>query len=112
MLALSPQEGSIKAPWAPAADVHRIAEGWLLKFELAGVRRDDVRVSLDDNSLTVEGVRRDWSVEEDPECHSMEISYSHFSRSIELPDGVQGAQIAVEYTDGMLVVRLQAGESQ
>ena len=61
--------------------------------------------------VTVSGVRRDWMLDEGGCRHySMEINYCSFSRTIELPDDLQGARVAVDYRDGILSVRIAQRE--
>src|SRR5205807_3254442 len=73
------------APWEPAADVYRTRHGWIVKFDLAGVRPDDIELTALGNTLSVRGVRRDH-VREEGCCHyRMEIAYSRFERTLELP---------------------------
>jgi HSP20 family protein len=98
-----------EAAWSPAVDVYRTPEGWLLKFELAGVRREDVRILVEGRRLTVEGVRRDRSAQATGQCYSLEITYSRFSRSIELPGELRAPRVAAECEDGMLIVHVQEG---
>ena len=90
--------------WRPAADVYRTPDGWLLKFELAGVRLDDIHVSARGSGITVSGVRRD-TVEQECCQYSMEISYSRFERTIHLPCELESAELNVEYQHGILLVR-------
>jgi HSP20 family protein len=93
--------------WQPALDVYRAACGWILKFDLAGVRMEDVHVHIGKHSVTVNGVRRDSMLEEAGCCHySMEISYSRFERTIELPDDLDTARFRLDYRDGILFVRI------
>jgi HSP20 family protein len=102
----SPGEGLLQpAGWRPAADVYRVRDGWLVKFDLAGVRPEDIRVSVCGRRLTVEGTRRDWQIDESQSHYYMEIAYSQFERSIELPCDLQQGRIATQYRDGMLLVR-------
>ena len=72
--------------WHPAVDVYRTANGWILKFDLAGVRLDDIHVHVARRTVTVSGVRRDCLHETGCSHYSMEIRYSGFERTIELPD--------------------------
>jgi HSP20 family protein len=97
--------------WSPRVDVYRTPAGWLLKFELAGVRPEDIRLSVCGRRVIVHGCRRDWFVEEGHHHYLMEIAYSHFERSVELPGNLEPAHMATEYRDGMLVVRIET-ESQ
>src|SRR5437762_10476364 len=69
-------ETARQADWQPSVDVYRSRRGWLLKFDLAGVRPQDIELTLAGNILTVRGVRRD-AVREEGYCHyRMEIAYS------------------------------------
>jgi HSP20 family protein len=97
--------------WQPAVDIYKTVTGWVLKFDLAGVRMEDVHVQVSRRTVTVSGVRRDWMLE-DSGCrhYSMEISYSRFQRMIELPDDIQSARMAVDYRDGILTVRIAQRE--
>ncbi len=92
--------------WQPPADVYRTSGGWLVKFELAGVRPDEVRLSVEGHSLILRGVRRDICIEEGQRSYSMEISYNEFQRAIEFPCDLERMEIASDYRDGMLFVRL------
>jgi HSP20 family protein len=95
--------------WRPAMDVYRTREGWLVKFELAGVRPEDMELRARGRRLTVRGIRRDCCAGKDCTNHVMEIPYSHFERTIELPCDLDAAPIAAEFDQGMLMVRIQAG---
>ena len=97
---------NLQAAWQPAADVYRCESGWLLKFDLAGVRQEDVAIRVSGTKVIVSGTRRDWRVYQRQEAHSMEIAYSHFERSVELPEEVVRAEIRTEYRDGMLLVHV------
>jgi HSP20 family protein len=91
--------------WCPAADVYRLRRGWLVKFELAGVKAEDIDLSALGNRLTLRGVRRD-TVTEACSYYRMEIDYSHFERSVELPCDLKRADITTEFRDGMLLVHI------
>ena len=93
--------------WQPAVDVYQTNKGWLVKYELAGVRPEDIRLTASGQRLTVEGRRRDCFAEEECCCYRMEISYSHFERTIELPADLERADIAPRFENGMLLVRIE-----
>ena len=90
--------------WQPAVDLYRGEEGWLLKFELAGVRQEDIQVRLDARGVTVYGTRLDRRPYEFPEAHLIEIAYSQFERCVPLPEPVEDVQFRLEHQDGMLFV--------
>lgn len=97
------------SPWCPATDVYRGRQGWIVKMELAGVRPEDLEVTVLGRRLTVRGVRRDWTAPEGCRYYQMEIAYSPFERSIELPCDLERADVTSEYRDGMLLVRIPDG---
>jgi HSP20 family protein len=106
-------EAAHSAPWQPNTDIYRTADGWLVKFELAGVRADDIDLQVLVNRMTLRGIRRDNVLEDTGRQHTpsaihyrMEISYSTFERSLELPCDLSRAQIETEFRDGMLLVRI------
>lgn len=92
--------------WQPRADLYRCSGKLLVKLELAGVSQQDLNVYLRQQSLVVEGRRRDLSVADTTEFLSMEISYDYFKRVFELPAGVNPKGIETEYRDGMLLIHL------
>lgn len=95
-----------RALWQPSADIYRTRNGWLLKFDLAGVRPEDVKVSVRGRRVSVSGVRRDLIVEEGCSYYSMEISYNRFERSLEMPADLENARITLEARNGLLLVRM------
>jgi HSP20 family protein len=93
--------------WQPAVDVYQTRNGWLVKFDLAGVRPEDIRLHIDGSHLTVHGTRRDWSLEEGCSHFLMEIAYSRFERTVSLPANLERARVTMEHRHGMLLVRIQ-----
>ena len=92
--------------WQPRADVYRLPDGWLVKLELAGVRPEDVRLEARGPALRVHGTRRDECPCEGLNCHQLEIAYSRFERTLELPGISESVAITTSYLDGMLTVRI------
>ena len=96
--------------WRPAADVYRTAKGWLVKFDLAGVREQDLSLAVSGRTLSVSGTRRDHTTEEGCRHYRLEIMYSHFQRTIELPIDLESARINSQLSDGMLCVSIEQGQ--
>lgn len=92
--------------WEPPVDIYRRGDEWLLKFDLAGVRAEDVQVRITGSRITVAGIRRDWVVEQGFSYHSMEISYNRFERTVDLPGDFSGREFRLEARDGLLLVRV------
>jgi HSP20 family protein len=93
--------------WSPMADVYRTRTGWILKFDLAGVRPEDIRITAEGCRITVRGTRRDSVLQEEGySCYAMEISYNRFERTIELPCEFDNPRVDLEFHDGILLVRV------
>lgn len=97
--------------WQPPADVYRTPDGWLIKYELAGVRPEEIKLTVEGRSLVLRGVRRDICIEQGQRSYSMEISYNSFERAIALPCELGCLDISTDYRDGMLLVRLMTRPS-
>jgi HSP20 family molecular chaperone IbpA len=97
--------------WQPAVDAYRTPGGWVLKYELAGVAPSEVEVTVSGRTVTVRGARRDVRTEDDQQSFCMEISYNRFERSLELPCDLSTMDVATQYRDGMLLVRLTCKET-
>lgn len=107
-VSLSSENGAYQESiWQPPADIYRIEQGWLIKLDLAGVRSEDIQLSVRGQHLIIQGLRRDWIVEAGQQYYSMEIAYNRFKRVIELPTPLEHARIATEYRDGMLLIWLE-----
>lgn len=97
--------------WQPAVDAYQTPDGWLLKYELAGVAPDEVEIRLEGRAITLRGVRRDVRIEDHRQSYCMEISYNQFERTLTLPCEMDTMNVATQYRDGMLIVRLTCQET-
>jgi HSP20 family protein len=107
-----PVAGSGRTGWQPLVDVYRTPDGWLVKADLAGVEPHDLMLTIEGSRLTLCGSRRDWTLEEGCCHYRLEISYSHFERTIDLPDNLERADITTEFRQGMLLVRIRKEASR
>ena len=90
--------------WQPACDIYRTSEGWVVKFDLAGIDPDEVSVTIVDHKLVVRGTRRDHMLREGVSHYHMEITYSRFERRLSLPCNLESAEVRTEYHNGLLLV--------
>lgn len=98
--------GEIKLEWSPAVDIKETDGEYLVKAELPGVKREEVKVRLEDNVLTIEGERRHEKEEKGEKTHRVERFYGSFCRSFTLPDNADAANIRAESRDGILNVHI------
>ena len=92
--------------WQPSVDVYRSSQGWKIKFDLAGVKPEDIQVLVSGDNLIVRGVRRDTAMSEGWSYHQLEITYSRFERVLAIPCDLSQATIRSEYVDGWLILHL------
>ena len=92
--------------WQPLADVYETDEAWVIVLELAGVRKGDFSVTLNEGVLTVRGSRRDEFVGKWRTYHQAEINYNEFERSFHLPQGTDEGTIKALYKDGLLTITI------
>src|SRR5712671_1812322 len=108
-LAGSPPESAGDAHWIPNTDVYVTEDMLVIKVELAGMRKEDLELTVEDNSLTITGHRPDGC--RAPKCKFlvMEIDYGSFQSVIELPQGYNLNQAKAAYQNGFLRVDVPQG---
>ena len=94
--------------WVPNVDILEKDNQFVIKAELAGIPKEDIKVEIDDNVLTLSGERK--SEVTDEKQHRVERYYGKFSRRFSLPDNVNEAEIKAESKDGILVLTLPKQE--
>jgi HSP20 family protein len=97
------------ADWAPPVDIGETDKAYLIKAEIPGVKKEDVKIILQNGMLTIQGERKKEK-EEDKKYHRIERSYGIFARSFTVPDDADENAIKAEFKDGMLNVTLGKSE--
>ena len=92
--------------WSPRVDIVEDEKEFLVKAELPDIKREDVKVTVDDGVLTISGERRQEKEEKNKRYHRIEREYGSFLRSFTLPAATSGDKVAAEFKDGMLKVHL------
>jgi HSP20 family protein len=92
--------------WAPSVDIAETAEEYQIKAELPELRKEDIKVSVENNTLRIEGERRQEKEEKGKKWHRVERSYGSFLRTFTLPENADGAKMSAEYKNGVLNVHL------
>ncbi len=96
------------ADWAPVVDIKEDDGEYVIKAELPEVKKEDVKVSLKDGVLVIQGERTMEKEEGEPKgkYHRIERAYGSFARSFSLPENVETGNIRAEHKEGMLYVHL------
>ena len=97
------------ADWAPAVDISEDDKEFLVKAELPGLKREEVKVTVENGVLSIAGERKSEKEEKDKRYHRVERSYGSFVRSFTLPEGVDTGKVTAEFKDGVLHLRLAKG---
>jgi HSP20 family protein len=92
--------------WAPTADISETDKEYLVKAELPGIKREDVKVTVEHGVLTIQGERKYENEEKDEKYHRIERSYGSFFRSFSLPQNAAAGDIRAESRDGVLLVHI------
>lgn len=92
--------------WTPSADISETDTAYLIKAEIPGVKKEDVKVTLQDGILTIQGERKSEKEEKDKKFHRIECSYGSFMRSFRVPDDADESGVKAEFKDGILNVTL------
>jgi len=98
--------------WSPAIEVKQQEGNLLISAELPGLRKEDVKVHIDGDTLVVEGERKQEQEEKREGYYHSERSYGRYYRSIPLPEGAKTEQTAARFDNGVLEVRIPIPETR
>jgi HSP20 family protein len=94
------------ADWSPEVDISEDDRGYLLKADLPEMKKDDVRVTVEDGILSVSGERKTEKEDHKKKFHRIERSFGTFRRSFTLPEDADSTKVTAEFHDGVLKVHL------
>jgi HSP20 family protein len=100
------QELMATGDWAPRVDISETDHEFIIKAEIPEVGKEDLKVTVDNNVLTIRGERKQEKEEKGKKFHRVERYYGTFARSFTLPENVDQAKIEASFKDGMLNLRL------
>jgi|KBSSwiStaDraftv2_1062776.scaffolds.fasta_scaffold74059_4 HSP20 family protein len=94
--------------WVPELEVLQKNGQFIVRADLPGLKKDDVKVELTDNLLTISGERKEEKEEKREGYCRSERSYGSFYRQIPLPEGAKADTAKAEFNDGVLEITMQA----
>jgi HSP20 family protein len=97
--------------WAPVIDIEEDKDNIVVKVEIPGMRKDDIKIAVHGNMLSVSGERKQENEVKDKTYHRIERAYGKFSRIITLPSEIDADKIRASYKDGLLKINLPKMES-
>jgi len=99
------------ARWGPPLDIAEEPNRYVFSVELPGVKKEDVTVEIDQNTLTIRGEKRSEHADEGERPRHVERRYGAFSRSFTLPADATGEKIEASFSDGVLTIRVPRSEA-
>ena len=104
------ENGSLTSSWLPPCDVFEDKNSVKIVAEIPGVDAEDVKISLENNLLTLRGEKKQHAEEQSERVHRYERSYGVFERTFSLPTTVDPEKIDAQYSHGVLTVTVPKSE--
>lgn len=92
------------ADWLPSVDISETDSAYLIKGEIPGVEKEDIKITLERGMLTIQGERKQEREEKGEKFYRCECSYGNFVRSFRIPEDADESAIKAEFKNGMLNV--------
>lgn len=100
------QELVTAGDWTPRVDISETDGEFVIKAEIPEVKKEDVKVNVDNGVLTIQGERRQEKEEKGRKFHRVERSYGSFVRRFTLPENVDDSGIRASFKDGLLNLQI------
>lgn len=104
--------GGVARRWMPAMDLAETEDHFVLRADLPGLSQDDVKIELEDGTLTVSGERKSEQETKDEGFYRVERAFGSFSRSLTLPQGVDPEGVTAQFDRGVLEIRIPKPEQR
>ena len=103
-------DGIFAGHLAPPVDIYETGEELVIKAELPGVDKEDIKLSITDNVLILKGEKKISRAVDEENYHRIERVYGSFYRSVELPSRVKAEGIEARFENGVLEIRVPKAE--
>ena len=110
-LSSADDESMILTQWTPSVDIAENDKEFVVKAELPDVKKEDIKVNIEDGTLSISGERKAEKEEKNVKFHRIERAYGHFERTFSLPTEANADKITSEYKEGILTVHLPKNPS-
>jgi len=98
------------AVWSPLTDISENKDEYLLKMDLPGVTKNDLKLSYENGELKISGERKQEKEDKESKYHRIERTYGKYFRSFTLPKQIHAENIKAEFKDGQLTVTIPKSE--
>lgn len=90
--------------FSPPCNIRETEKEFIVEFDIPGIKKEDVKIEIENNRLSVSGERSDKREEKDSRHFLSETSYGSFMRSFQLPSQVDENKVDARYSEGVLTV--------
>lgn len=104
-----PRERS-EISWAPPLDIEETDNSVVVRAEIPGMKKDDIKISLTGDTLCISGERHHEAEQKEKTFHRIERAYGRFMRTLVLPSDIDGSKVKAAYNDGVLELTLPKSE--
>lgn len=104
--------GGSSYSFVPRVDIMEEDKAFEIHVSVPGMSKDDFKIDLNDNYLTISGERKFNREKKEENFYSMETQYGTFSRSFSLPENVDANKISAKYVNGILEVTVPKDEKK
>jgi len=109
---MTPAGEAYEGDWMPVMDISETEDDVIAALELPGMDKNDIKVSVRDDLLTISGEKKQAKIDDKENVHRVERSYGCFKRSLALPCAVDSAKVKAAFKDGVLRVTLPKIEAK
>lgn len=106
-----PSSTGVERAFSPLCEVSEDKGAYFFKFDLPGLTKDQVKIEIHDNQLTVTGERREETKEASKRYHFSEVSYGSFVRSFTLPSNISAERVEARFESGVLSISVAKSEA-
>ena len=105
-------KSNFRNEFTPNADIAETDKSFEFSFDLPGVKKSDLSIEMNNGNITISGERKMRNNKNGKNYHSLESRYGKFSRSFELPTGINENKIDAKFTDGILNISIPKDEKK
>lgn len=103
--------GNLPTAYAPSCEVSEDKSNYHFRFDLPGLAKNQVKIEIHDNQLTVSGERREERKEDSKRYHFSELSYGNFMRTFTLPANIDAEKVEAKFENGVLNISVSKTET-
>jgi HSP20 family protein len=94
----------------PKVDISETTQQYDVRAEIPGMKKEDIKVSVNKNVLTLSGEKKEEKKTDDKKYHRVESYYGSFQRGFVLPEGIKADKVTADFKDGVLTVTVPKSE--